>query len=58
MSLLQLIIHNLDEAASEDAQTQKDQDTQKVSEIFKHLGTKASVNNAVWLGKKGDKNDC
>ena len=47
MSLLQLIIHNLDEAASEDAQTRKDQDTQKVSEIFKHLGTKASVNNAV-----------
>ena len=44
---LNLIIHNLDEAASEDAQTRKDQDIQKVSEIFKHLGTKASVNNAV-----------
>ena len=52
---LNLIIHNLDEAASDDAQTRKDQDTQKVSEIFKHLGTKASVNNAVRLGKKGDK---
>ena len=53
---LNLIIHNLDEAASDDAQTRKDQDTQKVSEIFKHLGTKASVNNAVRLGKKGEKN--
>ena len=52
---LNLIIHNLDEAASDDAQTRKDQDTQKVSEIFKHLGTKASVNNAIRLGKKGDK---
>ena len=52
---LNLIIHNLDEAASDDAQTRKDQDTQKVSEIFKHLGTKASVNNAVRLGKKGEK---
>ena len=52
---LNLIIHNLDEAASDDVQTRKDQDTQKVSEIFKHLGTKASVNNAVRLGKKGDK---
>ena len=52
---LNLIIHNLDEAASDDAQTRKDQDTQKVSEIFEHLGTKASVNNAVRLGKKGDK---
>ena len=52
---LNLIIHNLDEAASDDAQTRKDQDTQKVSEIFKHFGTKASVNNAIQLGKKGDK---
>ena len=55
---LNLIIHNLDEAANEDGRTRKDQDTQKVSEIFKHLGTKASVNNAVRLGKKGDKKDC
>ena len=55
---LNIIIHNLDEAASDDAQTRKDQDTQKVSEIFKHVGTKASVNNAIRLGKKGDKKDC
>ena len=40
---------------TDDAQTRKDQDTKKVSEIFKHLGTKASVNNAIRLGKKGDK---
>ena len=52
---LNLIIHNLEEAPSEDAQTRKDQDTQKVSEIFKYLGAKASINNATRLGKKGDK---
>ena len=54
---LNLIIHNLEEAPSEDAQTRKDQDTQQVSEIFKHLGVKTSVNNATRLGKKGDKKD-
>ena len=52
---LNLIIHNLEETPSKDAQTRKDQDTQKVSEIFKHLRVKASVNNATRLGKKGDK---
>ena len=41
---LNLIIHNLEEAPSEDAQTRKDQDTQQVSEIsniweLKHLLT-------------------
>ena len=54
---LNLIIHNLEEAPSEDAQTRKDQDAQKATEIFQHLGIKTSVKNAIRLRKKGDKKD-
>ena len=53
---LNLIIHNLDEPSSENSQVRKESDTKKVVEIFKHLGVQTTVNNAIRLGKKGDKN--
>ena len=34
----------------------KDSDTKKAVEIFKHLGVKTTVTNAIHLGKRGDKN--
>ena len=52
---LNLIVHNLDEASGDDALSQKQYDTQRVSEFFQYLGVKATINNAIRLGKKKDK---
>ena len=53
---LNLILHNLEEASEDDAEARKHQDIKKATDVFRYLGVKATVHNALRLGKKGNKN--
>ena len=51
---LNLILHNLQEPIKDNGLARKEADIQKASSIIKdYLGIFATINNAVWLGKRG-----
>jgi len=52
---LNLILHNLEKNSGDDAEARKHQDLKKSTDIFQRLGVKATVHNALWLGKRGIK---
>ena len=43
---LNLIVHNLEEASGNDT-ARKHQDIKKTADIFRHLGVKVTINNAL-----------
>ena len=53
---LNLMLHNLEEPSEDDAEARKHQDLKKATDVFCHLGVKATVHNVLQLGKKGNKN--
>ena len=50
-----VIVHNLGESTLENSQERKEYDTNTISSVFtKHLGVKATITNAIRIGKKQD----
>ena len=50
-----VIVHNLEESTLENSQQRKEYDISTISSVFtKHLGVKASITNAIRIGKKQD----